>query len=108
MKITDQDVLYVAALANLQLREDERKRMVRDLNSILDYVVRLNQLDTSGVSPMAQVAATPEAVEHRQSSKILREDALHGLRPSLAHNTALVNAPESDGTFFLVPKVIER
>src|SRR5581483_3920995 len=56
MKVTEKDVLYVAALANLALSEEERDRMVKDLNSILDYVERLNQLDTTNVPPMAQIS----------------------------------------------------
>ena len=56
MKVTEKDVLYVADLANLELTPEERARMVRDLNSILEYVDRLNELDTSGVPPMAQVS----------------------------------------------------
>ena len=109
MKVTESDVDYVAALANLQLTPEERQRMLRDLNSILDYVDRLNQLDTSGVTPMAQAmqgfdsSANPE-----QFSSLMRNDELYALRPSLPHEEALANAPESDGTFFLVPKVIER
>ena len=56
MKITEKDVTYVADLANLELSADERARMVRDLNSILGYIDRLNELDTSNVEPMAQVS----------------------------------------------------
>ena len=109
MKITDQDVQYVAKLANLELTAEERQPMLRDLNSILDYMDRLNQLDTSDVPPMAQVMQGFESkdAEGRLSSA-MREDKLYGLRPSLPHEEALANAPESDGTFFLVPKVIER
>ena len=56
MKVTEKDVAYVADLANLELTEDERRGMLRDLNSILEYVDRLNELDTSAVPPMAQVS----------------------------------------------------
>ena len=56
MKVSEKDVLYVADLANLELTPEERTRMVRDLNSILEYVDRLNQLDTDGVPPMAQIS----------------------------------------------------
>lgn len=109
MKVTEKDVQYVAALANLDLTVEERQQMLRDLNSILDYVDRLNQLDTSGVPPMAQVMQAVEGNdEEHQFSSALRADKLHGLRPSLPQEDALANAPESDGTFFLVPKVIER
>ncbi len=111
MKVSDKDVSYVADLANLELTEAERTRMVRDLNSILEYVDRLNQLDTSGVEPMAQVSDRYGIDEAKQGKRFLdaaREDILHGLRESLPHEVAIGNAPNSDGTFFKVPKVIER
>jgi aspartyl-tRNA(Asn)/glutamyl-tRNA(Gln) amidotransferase subunit C len=56
MKVTDKDVAYVADLANLELTEEERARMLRDLNSILEYVERLGELETDKVAPMAQVS----------------------------------------------------
>ena len=56
MKVTDKDVAYVAELANLELTAEERVGMLRDLNSILEYVDRLSELDTSNVAPMAQVS----------------------------------------------------
>jgi len=99
MKVTEKEVAYVADLANLELTNDERTRLLRDLNSILEYVDRLNELDTSKVQPMAQVAATGETS---------RDDVLEGLRKSLLRKVALANAPDTDGTFFRVPKVIER
>lgn len=108
MKVIDKDVQYVAELAKLELTDDERQRMLRDLNSILDYVDRLNQLDTSGVPPMAQVMQGFAGENSADVSSAMRDDKLYGLRPSLPHEEALANAPESDGTFFLVPKVIER
>ena len=93
MKISDQDVAYVADLANLELTEDERKRILRDLNSILEHVDRLNQLDTSGVEPMTQVLESVGA-ENNGGSRLAsaaREDVLEGLRKSLTHEVALVN-----------------
>jgi len=108
MKVSEKDVLYVADLANLELTPEERSRMVRDLNSILDYVDRLNELDTSGVPPMAQVSdryGVPEKKGAPRFEYAMRADAL---AKSLDHKLALANAPESDGTFFKVPKVIER
>ena len=101
MRVSDKDVSYVADLANLALTESERQRMVLDLNSVLGYIDRLNQLDTSGVEPTAQVA-------NRHGNEAMREDVLHGLRESLPQEVALENAPETDGTFFKVPKVIEK
>ena len=112
MKVTEKDVAYVADLANLELTSEERTRMVRDLNSILDHVEMLNQLDTSNVQPMAQVSDRYGVDSSKQGSERFayasREDVHESLRKSLAHDVALANAPESDGTFFEVPKVIER
>ena len=111
MKVTEKDVAYVADLANLELTEQERGGLLRDLNSILEYIDRLNELDTSNVPPMAQVSARQVADGSKtgsQSAYASREDIVEGLRKSLPHEIALENAPDSDGTFFRVPKVIER
>jgi len=112
MKVTDKDVAYVAELANLELTPDERSRMLRDLNSILEYVDRLSELETDKVEPMAQVSDRYGVDVSRQGSErfayAAREDVKEGLRPSLPHDEAVKNAPETDGTFFVVPKVIER
>lgn len=110
MKVTETDVRYVEDLANLELSEAERGRMIKDLNSILDYIDQLNELDTSNVEPMAQVqsagqAAAQAATGARETGYVMREDQL---RPSLPHDVAMKNAPETDGTFFKVPKVIEK
>jgi aspartyl-tRNA(Asn)/glutamyl-tRNA(Gln) amidotransferase subunit C len=112
MKVTEENVAYVAELANLELTDDERRGILRDLNSILDYVDRLNELDTSEVAPMAQVSDRYGVDEAKQGSErfayAMREDVLEGLRKSLPHEEALANAPDADEHFFRVPKVIER
>jgi aspartyl-tRNA(Asn)/glutamyl-tRNA(Gln) amidotransferase subunit C len=112
MKVTEKDVAYVADLGNLELTADERSRMLRDLNSVLDYIDMLNELDTANVEPMAQVSDRYGVDQSEQGSERFayasREDVHEGLRKSLAHEVALENAPESDGVFFEVPKVIER
>ena len=112
MKVTEKDVAYVADLANLELTDQERQRMLKDLNSILDYIDRLNELDTSNVAPMAQTSDRYGVDESKQGTERFayasRDDIREGLRKSLPHEEALANAPESDGTFFKVPKVIER
>jgi len=84
--------------------------MLRDLNSILEYIDRLNELDTSKVEPMAQVSGRfADAAEGGgRVADASREDVLEGLRKSLPQDQALANAPNSDGTFFRVPRVIER
>ena len=107
--ISEQDVLYVAELANLELTADERARMVKDLNSILDYVDRLNELDTSNVEPMAQTSDRYGIDESKSGTArfayAMREDRT---KPSLPREVVMEHAPESDGAFFKVPKVIER
>ena len=69
MKVTEKDVAYVAELANLELTEKERDGMLRDLNSILEYIDRLNELDTSDVPPMAQVSDRYGVDEAKQGSE---------------------------------------
>ena len=109
MKVTERDVSYVADLANLELTPDERARMVRDLNSILEHVDRLQQLDTTDIPPMAQTSDRYGVDEAKQGTArfayAMREDEL---RPSLPHEDVMRNAPESDGVYFRVPKVIEK
>ena len=102
----------MADLANLELSEDERARLVRDLNSILGHVDSLNELDTANVPPMAQVSDRYGVDETKKGSERFayasREDVKEGLRKSFTTEVALANAPEADGTFFKVPKVIEK
>ena len=100
--VSEKDVSYVADLAHLELTAEERERMLKDLNSILGYIERLNQLTTDDVEPMARVASRYRA---GASTDAMREDEL---RPSLPHEFAMKNAPQTDGTFFKVPKVIEK
>lgn len=108
MKVSEKDVAYVAELANLELTAQERDGMLRDLNSILEFMDLLNELDTSNVPPMAQVSPHEHANQRAIPFDASREDILEGLRPSLPQDVALANAPDADGTFFRVPKVIER
>jgi len=98
------EVLRVAELANLELTADEVPRMQRDLNAILGHIAQLNELDTAGVPAMAQVSEILGA-EAELTGASLRVDAV---RPSLDRKAVMAAAPESDGRFFKVPKVIER
>ncbi|MFZ0761389.1 MAG: Asp-tRNA(Asn)/Glu-tRNA(Gln) amidotransferase subunit GatC, partial [Candidatus Sulfotelmatobacter sp.] len=72
----------------------------------------LNQLDTANVEPMAQISDRYGANDLKQGSErfaySIREDVVEGLRKSLTQEVALENAPDADGTYFRVPKVIER
>ena len=98
------EVLRVAELANLELTADEVPRMQRDLNAILGHIAQLNELDTSGVPAMAQVGEMLGA-EAELTGVNLRVDEV---RPSLDRKAVMAAAPETDGRFFKVPKVIER
>jgi aspartyl-tRNA(Asn)/glutamyl-tRNA(Gln) amidotransferase subunit C len=99
VKITEKEVRYVAALANLSLSEDEVGRLRSDLDGILELMDRLNQIDTSGVEPMAQVLF--DAGE----TATLREDVPH---EPLGSTVGLANAPQPGAGYFKVPRVIER
>jgi len=102
--VTEQDVLRVAELANLELTPEEVPRMQRDLNAILGHIAQLNELDTAGVPAMTQVGQML-GTEVGATGAALREDIV---RPSLDRKAVMAAAPESDGRFFKVPKVIER
>ena len=94
MAIGRDEVLHIAKLANLEFSEEEVDRFTRQLSSILDYVARLNELDTSAIEPTSHVGG---------GSHTLRDDARVS---SIPREETLANAPESDGSHFKVPKVI--
>jgi aspartyl-tRNA(Asn)/glutamyl-tRNA(Gln) amidotransferase subunit C len=100
-KVTVADVDRVAQLANLELEAEESQSMVHDLNAILGYVAQLSELDTTGVVPLAQMTE----LEGSGGAPSLRADTLV---PSLDRAVVMPQAPETDGSFFKVPKVIER
>ena len=104
-----EQVLRVAELAQLELREDEQQEMLRDLNAILGHVAQLNELDTRDVPPMTQVNAGMQSDSSDagavDADNVLREDSV---RPSLDRAKVMATAPDTDGTYFKVPKVIER
>ena len=93
-KISLDDVRKVAKLARLDLDEQHLSRFTGQLESILGYVAKIGEVDITGVEPMAH--AVPLA-------NVLREDVVE---PALPVDKVLQNAPESDGPFFKVPKVI--
>ena len=99
MKITEKEVRYVAALANLTLSDDEATRLQADLDGILQHMDRLNEIDTTGVEPMAQV------LFDTGETGTLRADT--PVEP-LGNRAALANAPQPGAGYFKVPKVIER
>jgi aspartyl-tRNA(Asn)/glutamyl-tRNA(Gln) amidotransferase subunit C len=109
MKVTEQDVQYVADLANLELTAEEQAKMVRDLNSILGHIDKLNELDTKDVPPMAQVAEQ-FGVDAAKTGTARFEYAWRNDEVTTCLDRAVVmkGAPVTDGEFFKVPKVIEK
>jgi aspartyl-tRNA(Asn)/glutamyl-tRNA(Gln) amidotransferase subunit C len=99
MPLSEKDVRYVAGLAHLELTEDEVKRFLPQLDSILQYVQKLNELDTSAIEPMAQVTYPGS------ENAAFRADEP---RRNLTQDEALANAPEAGAGSFKVPRVIER
>ena len=102
--VSIEEARRVAELANLELTAEEAPRMQRDLNAILGHIAELNQLDTAGVPAMAQVGEVL-GTDVESTGASLRVDTV---RPSLDRAAVMASAPESDGRFFKVPKVIER
>jgi aspartyl-tRNA(Asn)/glutamyl-tRNA(Gln) amidotransferase subunit C len=96
MAVTLKDVDHVANLARLKFSDEEKKTLMEQLNRILDYMEKLNKLDTSNVEPLSQVIPL---------SNVFREDTV---RPSQPVSEVLKNAPAKTGKFFKVPKVIEQ
>ena len=99
MKISEDQVRYVAELAHLCLTEAEVARMAHEMGEILTHIDKLNELDTEGVAPMAQVLYDAE------ETATLRAD-VEG--PTLSNEEALANAPDAAKGFFRVPKVVDR
>jgi aspartyl-tRNA(Asn)/glutamyl-tRNA(Gln) amidotransferase subunit C len=97
LKITEEQVRYVAGLANLRLTPDEVARMAREMDAVLTHVDELSQLDTTGVEPMAQVLYS--------GGDSLRPD-VEG--PTLPNAEVTANAATAGAGFFKVPLVIER
>ena len=95
MKITDEEVDYVALLGRLALTDEEKNTYRGQLDDILKYMEKLSEVDTENVEPMAGPV---------QLFTPLREDKV---RPSLPREEALANAPKKAGDSFEVPKIIE-
>lgn len=100
MPLTIDDVRYAATLARLELTDEEIHKFQVQLASILEYMQKLNQLDTSSVEPMSQVLAPGAALD-----SALRPDKLSA---SLSQEEAVGGAPETEAGLFKVPSVIER
>lgn len=95
MSITVEEVRYIASLARLQFTEEEENVLARDMSAILDYMTKLNELDTADVAPMSHVL---------DLTNVLRDDTV-AIR--ITPEDALRSAPDADADFFRVPKVID-
>ena len=95
MAISREEVQHVAHLARLEFSEEELERFTRELSNILDYVAKLSEVDTSGVEPTYNALR----LENR-----FREDRV---RESFPVEEILWNAPEREGSSFVVPRVIK-
>jgi len=95
MKIGVEDVEYVARLARLRLSDEEKEEFTGQLNDILTYMDKLNEVDTTEVEPTSHVISI---------TNVLRND---GVRESLPREPSLRNAPEAERGFYKVPKIIE-
>lgn len=96
MSVTKNDVEYIAKLARLKFNENELENFTHELNKILNYVEKLNELNTENVEPLSHPV---------ENVNVFREDIL---QPSIDREEALRNAPSSTDEFFKVPKVINK
>ncbi|HEY9001525.1 MAG TPA: Asp-tRNA(Asn)/Glu-tRNA(Gln) amidotransferase subunit GatC [Mucilaginibacter sp.] len=96
MNIDKETVEKVAHLARLELAEDEKEKMIADMNKILGFMDKLNEIDTSGIEPLVYMTNEINTV---------REDVI---KQEVTYEEALLNAPKHDKDYFLVAKVIEK
>jgi aspartyl-tRNA(Asn)/glutamyl-tRNA(Gln) amidotransferase subunit C len=94
-KIDQEQVRKVAKLSRLELTEAEVEEFTSQLSAVLDYVEKMNELDTAGIEPLAHCLPI---------SNVFREDCV---RESLGTDKTLANAPQRDGEFFKVPKILD-
>ena len=96
MSITKKDVEYIAQLARLRFKDEELENFTSQLNEILNYVDKLNELDTENVEPLSHPV---------EEFNKFRDDEL---KPSIEREEALKNAPDRTDEFFKVPRVINK
>ena len=99
MKINREDVLKVAALANLELSDAEVETYRGQLDDILTYIEKLNEVDTSNVEPMTQVVAASTDGSTLRDDFVVRSDVI---------TDVLMGAPDPAPLYFRVPRVIEK
>lgn len=95
MKINKELLQKIAHLARLEFDQDSEQAMMQDMTNILDWVEKLNELDTEGIEPLTTMS---------HEVNVMREDEVGD---HLSHERALKNAPKKDKDYFRVPKVLE-
>jgi len=96
MKIDNETVDKIAHLARLEFDNQAKQEMVKDMNNMLGFIEKLNELDTTNVEPLIYMS---------DEANVLREDEVI---PEITQDEALKNAPKKDSDYFKVPKVIEK
>ncbi|OEJ99657.1 Asp-tRNA(Asn)/Glu-tRNA(Gln) amidotransferase subunit GatC [Roseivirga misakiensis] len=96
MKVEKKDIDKIAHLARLNIQPEQEQQLLADMNNILDWVDKLSELDTDGVEPLTHIT---------QEVNSLRADKVES---TLSTEEGLKNAPEKEGSFFKVPKVLKR
>ena len=96
MEVNDLLIDNLAKLSHLSFSEQERKEIKADLQEMISFIEKLKEVNTDGVAPLLHMSS---------NVNILRDDVVQG---SVNRNEALKNAPDTDGTFFKVPKVIKK
>jgi aspartyl-tRNA(Asn)/glutamyl-tRNA(Gln) amidotransferase subunit C len=96
MKITEETVNRIAQLAKLEFTPEEKIELVGDMNKILTFMEKLNELDTEGAEPLIYMSGQVNAL---RKDEVVQE---------ITHEEALKNAPKKDSDYFRVPKVLER
>lgn len=96
MKITDEVINHLADLARLSFSAEEKTELKQDLEKMIGFVEKLKEVDTTSVEPLIHIT---------DAENILRDDEVH---QTISRQEALLNAPQTDGNFFIVPKVIKK
>ena len=96
MEVNDALIDNLASLSRLHFNEEEKKEIKADLQKMISFIDKLNELKTDGVEPLLHMS---------DDTNVFREDEIKG---SISRQEALKNAPETDGVFFKVPKVIKK
>lgn len=96
MKVTDEMLDHLSQLARLSFSAEEKAELKQDLENMIGFVEKLKEVDTTGTEPLLHIT---DAVN------VLRNDEIH---QTITKQEALLNAPKTDGNFFIAPKVIKK